>query len=157
MRAPSGHRPHVRAETEPLDELTPSEAEKWYWDQASPKHYRAPYVSWIVEYRGHAIGTAALHMIDPVARSTRFAIGVFDQSALGRGLGTEATRLILQYAFERMRLHRVDLRVLDFNARAIAAYTKCGFVEEGRMREVLRVRGQWCDDVLMSILEHEYR
>jgi [ribosomal protein S5]-alanine N-acetyltransferase len=49
----------------------------------------------------------------------------------------------------------VDLRVLAFNERAIACYTKCGFVIEGRERETALIDGTWYDDVMMSILEHE--
>ncbi|MCI2424239.1 GNAT family N-acetyltransferase [Saccharopolyspora sp. K220] len=75
---------------------------------------------------------------------------------LGRGLGSEATQLVLEYAFTELGLHRVDLRVLAFNERAIACYTTCGFVIEGRERETALIDGRWHDDVMMSILDHEY-
>src|ERR687893_200076 len=60
-----------------------------------------------------------------------FAIGIFEAGGRNRGLGTEMTRLVLGYAFEVMKLHRVSLRVLAYNHRAIASYEKCGFVREG--------------------------
>jgi RimJ/RimL family protein N-acetyltransferase len=56
-----------------------------------------------------------------------------------------------------LKLHRIDLRVLAFNQRAIACYEKCGFVREGVVREGVFIAGEWQSDVLMSILEHEYR
>lgn len=56
-----------------------------------------------------------------------------------------------------MGLHRVDLRVLAYNERAIAAYRKCGFSQEGVERESAWIDGKWFDDVMMSILEDEYR
>lgn len=55
-----------------------------------------------------------------------------------------------------MKLHRVDLRVLSYNRRAIACYRRCGFVEEGVERESAYVSGAWYDDLMMSVLEHEY-
>lgn len=67
------------------------------------------------------------------------------------------TRLVLRYAFEDLGLHRVDLRVLEYNDRAIAVYEKCGFVREGVERESANVAGKWHSDLIMGILEHEYR
>ena len=61
-------------------------------------------------------------------------IGIEDPARLDRGLGTEALRLALGLAFAT-GLHLVSVRVSTSNARAIACYRKCGFVEEGRERE----------------------
>ena len=47
--------------------------------------------------------------------------------------------------------------VLEYNVRAIRAYEKCGFVREGVERESALVDGAWHGDVIMGILEHEYR
>ncbi len=73
------------------------------------------------------------------------------------GNGTEALRLALRYAFGDLGLHKVYLRVLDYNVRAIRAYEKCGFVREGIERESANVAGEWHDDVMIAILEPEYR
>ncbi len=110
---------------------------------------------WVIEYEGRCIGTARLTLTESDRRA-RFAIGIFDFSKLGIGLGTEATRLVLGHAFNTLGLHRVDLRVLDYNKRAIACYEKCGFVREGVEREGARVEGKWETDVMMSILDREY-
>jgi RimJ/RimL family protein N-acetyltransferase len=75
---------------------------------------------------------------------------------LGRGYGTDAVRLIVGYGFRELGLHRIQLDVLSFNARAIAAYRKAGFVEEGRRREAIHHDGHWYDNVQMSILAHEW-
>jgi ribosomal-protein-alanine N-acetyltransferase len=108
-----------------------------------------------VEFKGQVVGTVRLHGVDEVDRRARYAIGLLDSARLGIGLGTEVTRTVLTYGFRDMGLHRIDLRVLAFNARAIGCYLRCGFVEEGREREAAFVGGQWHDDVIMGILEHE--
>jgi ribosomal-protein-alanine N-acetyltransferase len=54
-------------------------------------------------------------------------------------------------------LHRVDLRVLAFNRRAIACYTKRSFVIERAEREAAWIGGEWHSDVMMSILIQEYK
>jgi RimJ/RimL family protein N-acetyltransferase len=53
-------------------------------------------------------------------------------------------------------LHRVSVRVVAYNERAIQAYKKCGFRIEGREREAALVDGVWHDDVIMGVLESEY-
>jgi RimJ/RimL family protein N-acetyltransferase len=71
------------------------------------------------------------HDHDAGSLRARFGIGVLSRDFTGRGLGSAATRLVLAYAFDQMRLHRVDLRVLAFNAAAIRCYERCGVVTEG--------------------------
>lgn len=125
------------------------DAEAWY--RATKAHPLA----WVIEHEGRCIGTARL-TVSESDRRARHAIGIFDISKLGMGLGTEATKLILGYAFGTLALHRVDLRVLEYNKRAIACYEKCGFVKEGVEREGALVEGKWESDVMMSILDREY-
>ncbi len=74
----------------------------------------------------------------------------------GRGYGSDAMRVIVDYAFRELGLHRLQLSVAPFNQAGIRAYEKAGFVEEGRHRESVLHDGRWYDDVLMSILDHEW-
>lgn len=133
-----------------LPPLTTEEVEEWY------KHFKSTPYSWIIEVDGHCIGIAKLRGFDQDNRQARYSIGIFSPDFRGKGYGTEATRLVLEYAFGDLALHRVDLRVLDFNKQAIACYEKCGFVREGLERESSWIGGRWQTDVMMSILEHEY-
>lgn len=109
------------------------------------------------ETEGRYIGGARLHEIRWEDRRARLAIGIFDRRFWSQGYGSEAIRLLLRYGFEDLDLHRIDLRVLEYNLRAIRAYEKCGFVREGVERETALVDGEWHGDVIMSILEHEFR
>ena len=74
----------------------------------------------------------------------------------GRGYGTDATRVLVDYAFREMGLHRIQLAVAPFNRAGIRAYEKAGFVEEGRHRDAVWHDGRWYDEVLMSLLDHEW-
>jgi [ribosomal protein S5]-alanine N-acetyltransferase len=112
---------------------------------------------WVIEVERRCVGVARLHHLDEVNRRARYAIAIFDPTLWGQGIGTEATRLVLGHTFDTMHLHRVDLRVLAGNSRAIAVYEKCGFVREGLERDSVRVDGEWQSDVIMSILEDDYR
>ncbi len=102
------------------------------------------------------VGTTGLHQIDWVNRAAEFGIAITDKKYWNTGLGTEATKLTLKYAFEYLNLNRVSLRVYEYNKRAIHVYEKCGFVHEGRLRKARYLNGQYHDVLVMSILSDEY-
>jgi RimJ/RimL family protein N-acetyltransferase len=131
--------------------MTPESAARWL------EQRRAEATTWAIEVEGSCVGHVRLRE-DPLGtRAALLSIGIFRPAARGRGVGTAAMRLVLRHAFETLGLHRVGLRVLAYNTRAIAAYRKCGFVEEGRLRSVLFLDDVWHDDLLMGILDEEYR
>ena len=129
--------------------MTPEAAERWV--QGLMKHDYA----WIIE-SGSPIGHVRLDRVDLRDQRASLAIGIDDFTRLGRGLGTETIRLVQQYAFCELGLHRLSVRVVDYNHRAIRAYEKCGCVIEGREREAALVDGRWYDDVMMGMLDREY-
>jgi RimJ/RimL family protein N-acetyltransferase len=65
-------------------------------------------------------------------------------------------RVIVDYGFRELGLHRIQLGVTPFNPAGIRAYEKAGFTEEGRLRESVMHDGRWYDEILMSILDHEW-
>jgi RimJ/RimL family protein N-acetyltransferase len=101
------------------------------------------------------VGEAVLNEWDPGNESCNFRI-LIGPKGRDRGLGTEATRLIVGYGFEQLGLHRISLEVYAFNPRARRAYEKVGFRAEGVLRESLRYNGEWIDATLMSILAPEW-
>ena len=133
--------------------LPPSHSEVKEWLASITN---APY-SWIVEYENRLVGEAKLHSLNMDDKRARYAIGLYDPSKLGIGLGKNVTQLILEYAFNELHLHRVDLRVLTYNMRAIKCYQKCGFIIEGRERESALVDGEWHDDLIMAILAKDFQ
>jgi len=85
--------------------------------------------------------------------------GIFvgDKKEQGKGYGTEAMKLLLEYGFNTLNLNRLDLKVNDFNLRAIKCYQRLGFVEEGRMRQSCFRNGEYHDQIIMSILRSEWK
>lgn len=130
--------------------LTREHAEQWF-SQLS-KHPNA----WVIEKNAHLVGEVRLDNLNSVDRRARLAIGLFEEDQLGRGIGRQAIRLVLHQAFGQLALHRVDLRVLAYNVRAIRCYKACGFTCEGIERESALVGGVWYDDWIMGILEQEF-
>jgi RimJ/RimL family protein N-acetyltransferase len=74
----------------------------------------------------------------------------------GQGLGRACVRLLKQIAFRDLRAHRFWLDVKSANTRALQLYASEGFVEEGRLRDSVRVPGGYDSLVVMSVLESEY-
>lgn len=110
----------------------------------------------MVEYEGRLLGQVRLDGLDAHDARARLAVGLYDPAKLGMGLGREAIRLVLAHAFGPLELHRVNLRVVADNVRAIRCYRACGFVEEGREREPALVGGERHDDVMMGVLAREF-
>lgn len=130
--------------------------EAWMRDLVSkPLSYERPFFA-IDTKDGAHIGNTNLFNVRPAVRHAELGIMVGEKEYWSRGYGSDALRTLLGFAFGEMNLNRVELFVYDFNARAQAAYRKCGFVEEGRRRQALYRRGAWHDLVVMSVLREEW-
>lgn len=135
--------------------MSDDEAHAWY-DHRVAVADDSDRCEWLIDVAGSLAGITFLHSMSATERNARFAIGLYAPTFLGRGFGAEATGLVLRHAFTTMGLHRVDLRVLAFNTGAIASYRRCGFREEGRMRETALIDGTWHDDIIMSVLASDF-
>lgn len=145
--------PEIGRLTGSRGELDQETVESWYATRAEQTDRLDLAV--IDNETGRCVGEAVLNEWDPDNRSCNFRIALVP-TALGRGFGTEATRLIVGHGFEAVELHRISLEVYAFNPRAKRAYEKAGFVEEGRRRDALLWEGVWIDAILMSILATEW-
>lgn len=105
----------------------------------------------IVESAGGGwLGECALNDIDADNGAGSFRIALHER--FGEGLGTEATGLVLGFAFGRLGLHRVELEVFDFNVRAQKSYARSGFAVEGVKREALLWDSARHDVIMMAAL-----
>ncbi len=111
----------------------------------------------IVAPDGKIIGETVINEIDWTLRSANFRIGIYHMAERGKGLGTWATEVTRDFAFEKLKLHRLALNVYSFNPRAESAYRKAGFKREGVLRDAVMDGAEYADDILMSILEDEWR
>lgn len=116
-------------------------------------------VSQFVIYAGQnkkAIGSVYLRDIDRQNEKAEYGIFIGEEDYLGRGYGSEAARLMIRYGFEKLRLHKIFLRVFATNSRALGSYRKAGFKEEARFKEEVKIEGQYYDIVFMAIRKDEF-
>ncbi|MBC7763359.1 MAG: GNAT family N-acetyltransferase [Candidatus Saccharibacteria bacterium] len=110
----------------------------------------------IIEQASSAcVGEVVLNELNPENDSCSFRI-LIGSAGRDRGLGTEATRLIIRHAFRTTTLHRIELEVFAFNPRAQHVYERSGFTLEGRRRHAHKFDGEYVDALTMSILRSEY-
>jgi RimJ/RimL family protein N-acetyltransferase len=102
------------------------------------------------------LGSCGLMEIDNVHR--RAACGIFlgDRTTWGKGYGSEALSLLVDYGFNLLNLRSIHLWTYDYNERAIASYKKVGFKEAGRLRKSHYYGGEYHDEILMDILAEEF-
>jgi RimJ/RimL family protein N-acetyltransferase len=109
-----------------------------------------------VKETGQVIGEAGLLRMFPPWRTTDLSIILGEESSRGQGYGTEAIRLLLDYAFGALNFHRVSIGVVGFNKNALKFYEKIGFKREGVQRDGYFFNYHFSDFVMLSILENEY-
>lgn len=110
----------------------------------------------ILTLEGVPIGSVHLADIDPWARRAELGIFIGEPGYRGCGLGTEATRLLLTFAFQQLNLHKVWLTVDADNTPGLRCYDKLGFHHDGILRHEVFKNGRYVDRVLMSILDDEF-
>jgi RimJ/RimL family protein N-acetyltransferase len=113
-------------------------------------------VYFAVEAQDQLIGTIGIKDIDRRSQHGWLAI-ILDAARLGQGYGRDAIGALLRWAFEIHNLRRISLETWATNERALRCYRAVGFVEEGRMRELMWVEGGYVDVVQMGILRREWR
>jgi RimJ/RimL family protein N-acetyltransferase len=107
--------------------------------------------------KGEYLGNIGFHNIDWKNRNAEVGIVIGKKNYWNKGYGTDAMMTILDFAFNRMNLHKVYLGVFDFNQGGIKSYLKCGFKKEGHLRGMFYNEGKYHDMVMMGILKKEYK
>ncbi len=109
-----------------------------------------------IEADDRLIGHAGLFNFNETARTCELGITIGDASYWGQGYGSESVKLLLDYAFRLRNIRKVFLTVNGNNARAVRAYQKCGFKEEGRLREQVWSDGRYIDLVYMGVFQKNW-
>jgi RimJ/RimL family protein N-acetyltransferase len=151
------NQPEVRRGLDQMGIATPESQEKWVevnLERGAKSEPEA--VEFTVYDRTDAapVGTAGLLGIDHAHGNAEFAIALGERR--GQGLGTEATRLVLDFAFNALQLRNVLLETLEWNVAGLAAYERAGFRRIGVRRGARITRGRPTDIVLMDAVPQDF-
>jgi len=103
------------------------------------------------------IGNIGLHNVDQLHRNAEVGLFIGERENRGKGYGTEAMHLILDFGFNTLNLHNIMLKCHADNEAGLKSYKKVGFREFGRRREDCFKGGRYVDTVFMDILNTEFR
>lgn len=102
------------------------------------------------------IGQTAFFRIDYISRAAIFYLAILDPAHWSKGYGSEATQLMVDYAFKTLNLNRIQLHVCAENEPAIKIYERVGFIKEGVLRQAMFRNGNYVDFWVMGILRSDW-
>lgn len=116
------------------------------------------YYRWavILKESGECIGQIAYFLVDTKNNfaEIEYCIGTDFQC---RGFATEAAKAVIEYGFEKIQLHKVQICHKSINVPSRRVIEKCGFCYEGTLRDYFYMNGRYVDRLYYSILESEYK
>jgi diamine N-acetyltransferase len=129
------------------------------WESFVTIRAMLPFDIWDIQ-QDRVVGEILLDAIQWPHATCELMVWLFDPADRGRGLGSEATRLIVAYAFDGLGLHRVCIRFLAVNPAVVGAVTRWaesfGAREYGRERESVFAFGGYQDVIMFDLLRHEF-
>ncbi|MCD4820409.1 MAG: GNAT family N-acetyltransferase [Candidatus Cloacimonetes bacterium] len=117
----------------------------------------SPSFAIIDKSKNKLIGNCSLFNINKLYQTAELGIIIGDKDYWGKGFGTEAITLILDYGFNILNFHNIMLELFSFNERALKSYKKVGFKIIGRRREAILIAGKRVDMIYMDILSEEFK
>ncbi len=104
-----------------------------------------------------AIGITSFVRIDWVGRMATFYIAIADSDNWSKGYGSEATKMMIDYAFGTLNWNRIQLHVSTENEAAVHAYQKVGYQIEGTLRQAMFHENHYSDFYVMGILREDWQ
>ena len=133
--------------------VTRAEAEAWL--SQTPQDHEVTFVIYDLEDMA-LVGSTRLFDIDHRHQCCELDIAILDPDRRGKGLGTEAVRLVTDYAIHGLEMHNVALTAYEYNWAGLRAYAKAGFKESGRRREARLHQGKRWDLISMDVVASEW-
>lgn len=121
--------------------------EKWIRDKVET----GSSIQYIIEVNNLPVGSIFLKDVDSANEKAEFGIFIGDEQYINKGVGTIATKLLLNKAFGCKKLHKIYLRVFANNQRALKSYEKNGFHQEAYLKDDVKIDGTFYDMILMAI------
>ncbi|MBE6894436.1 MAG: UDP-4-amino-4,6-dideoxy-N-acetyl-beta-L-altrosamine N-acetyltransferase [Ruminococcaceae bacterium] len=132
-------------------QFTPESHNNWMETMVETKKV----YQFIINCDGADVGSIYLRDVDLINKKAEYGVFIGEKDYLGKGVGQAATKLILDFAFTQLKLHKVFLRVLSDNIGAIKSYEKSGFVQEGFFKDEIFADGKYESVIFMAVFNME--
>lgn len=135
-----------------------AEREKQFFEETEDRKFpRNIILGIVVKATGKLIGTMGLHDINWIDRAATTGALIGSKTNRGRGYGTEAKELLLEYAFNTLNLRRINSQCLSYNAASRRYSEKCGYRLEGRLRQAIYKDGRYYDLIQLGLLKSDWQ
>ncbi|MGG3506162.1 GNAT family protein [Paenibacillus lautus] len=104
---------------------------------------------------GELVGSIVAHSCDKRHGTFKYGVAIFREH-WRNGYASEAVKILARYYFEELRYQKVTAHVYAFNEGSIALQEHLGFVQEGRLRNMIYTKGQLFDEFVYGLTKSEY-
>lgn len=132
--------------------VSKAEQKRWFDMQIEDKRN----LRFIIQFDNKAVGLATLTNIDWKNRKATHGIKLYGDEIKGKGIGTDAVRTIMKYAFEELQLNRLDGSIMTSNIPSQKLYEKCAWKVEGISRASIFKNNHYIDELQMGVLREDY-
>ena len=137
--------------------LTEEEEIKWIEELPNKKDWKVFVIEARIGDTTIPIGICSLHDIDFKNQHAGLGVTIGEKEYQDKGYGTEAARLLINHAFKKLNLNRIESTALEYNNRSIRVLTKLGYKYEGRRRKCVLKNGKFEDVLIFGLLRHEWK
>jgi RimJ/RimL family protein N-acetyltransferase len=130
------------------------ESEREWQDSLKKKSHTD--VVLVIAVKGKPIGVMGLHRIDWQNRTATTGALIGEKKYWGKGYGTDAKMALLEYAFNTLNLRKIISRVKAFNGRSKRYSEKCGYIVEGRLKDMFLIDGKYWDEIILSVTREQW-
>jgi RimJ/RimL family protein N-acetyltransferase len=132
-----------------------TETDEREWINTLHKHKEKEVVL-VIEISGRPIGSMGIHNINWINRTATTGAVIGEKDFWGKGYGTDAKMVLLNYAFNTLNLRKIISRVFAFNQRSLAYSLHCGYRIEGRLPRQHFVNGKYWDEVILGLFKSQW-
>lgn len=136
------------------EELVLEKSQEWF-DKADCDDSRRDFI--IETKSGEPVGLIGLVGIDRLHETAECFCVIGQKEFWGKGIGTEAHSLLIQWAFDELNLHKIWAVVYTNNAAVLKIIEKLGFKVEGTLREEKCIAGKRIDLFRIGVLRNEFK
>tara|TARA_Y100001936_G_scaffold163946_1_gene160167 strand:+ start:1483 stop:2016 length:534 start_codon:yes stop_codon:yes gene_type:complete len=111
----------------------------------------------VIDEKQNPIGICGLVQIDEDNKNAKIAIIIGNTKNHSKGIGTESLNLLLSYGFNKLKIHRIDAEVIEYNKKSLNFFKKLGFKQEAVMRDYIFRNGKWWNLFIFSKISNVKR
>ncbi|WP_077368750.1 GNAT family N-acetyltransferase [Anaerosalibacter sp. Marseille-P3206] len=130
--------------------MTLWEEEEWVKSQKSSQNGSYNFAIEDIETKKY-IGGCGIQEVNWLSRVATVGIMIGDKEYWGKGYGTDAMKVLMDFIFNKMNIRKIRLSTFSFNMRARKSYEKCGFEVEGILKDEIFKDGKYYDEIIMSV------